>query len=161
MRDAFVTALKEQLKGREAIDTAALHDTLSDLNFRASALNDMVFTADGALRVTFVRGAMGAPAAGDYVVTFSKVTVTPWLSAFGRRVQQQTVTPSGSLALGASSSPTPAVPTHTASGDDDTDCKKVTCVAVTFDDGPAAPGEGRDHPLVRAAGRGRRGLAVP
>ncbi|KUL46830.1 hydrolase [Streptomyces regalis] len=31
------------------------------------------------------------------------------------------------------------MPTHTASGDDDTDCKKVKCIALTLDDGPAAP----------------------
>ncbi|KUO02947.1 hypothetical protein AQJ67_20035 [Streptomyces caeruleatus] len=31
------------------------------------------------------------------------------------------------------------MPTHTASGDDDTDCKKAKCIALTFDDGPAMP----------------------
>nr|WP_239149301.1 polysaccharide deacetylase family protein [Streptomyces sp. SID12501] len=99
----------------------------------------MAFTADGGLRVTFDRGEVGTPAAGSYVVTLSRATVTPWLSAFGERVQRQTVRPFGSLDLGAASTPTAAVPTHTASGDDDTDCEKVRCVALTFDDGPAAP----------------------
>ncbi|MBP5865940.1 polysaccharide deacetylase family protein [Streptomyces scabiei] len=47
--------------------------------------------------------------------------------------------PGRSLDLGASHEPAPAVPTHTASGDDDTDCRKVKCIALTFDDGPAAP----------------------
>jgi peptidoglycan/xylan/chitin deacetylase (PgdA/CDA1 family) len=47
--------------------------------------------------------------------------------------------PSRSLDLGATSIPGPVVPTHTASGDDDTDCKRVRCIALTFDDGPAAP----------------------
>jgi peptidoglycan/xylan/chitin deacetylase (PgdA/CDA1 family) len=49
------------------------------------------------------------------------------------------VSPSRSFDLGAPHVPAPAVPTHTASGDDDTDCKKVKCIALTFDDGPAVP----------------------
>ncbi|MFD9435769.1 polysaccharide deacetylase family protein [Streptomyces sp. NPDC060002] len=138
-RDAFVAALKEQLKGREGVDAASLDDPLSAPASRAAVLDDMAFTADGGLRVTFDRGDVGVPAAGAYTVALFKETITPWLSAFGQRVQRQTVQPSGSLHLGATDVPEPAVPTHTASGDDDTDCKKVTCLALTFDDGPAAP----------------------
>jgi peptidoglycan/xylan/chitin deacetylase (PgdA/CDA1 family) len=138
-QDAFIAALKDQLKGREGVDAAALDNTFSNPATRTSALDDMAFTTDGGLRVTFDRGEVGVPAAGTYMVTFPKETITPWLSAFGQRVQQQTLTPSHSLDLGAEHIPAPAVPTHTASGDDDTDCKKVTCIALTFDDGPAAP----------------------
>ncbi|MER5806330.1 polysaccharide deacetylase family protein [Streptomyces mirabilis] len=138
-RDAFITALKDQLRGREGFDGTAFDDTFSDPASRDAALDDMAFTADGGLRVGFDRGEVGAPAAGSYLVTVSKKTVTPWLSAFGERAQRQTMAPSRSLDLGAANTPAPAVPTHTASGDDDTDCKKVTCVALTFDDGPAAP----------------------
>ncbi|WP_327744511.1 polysaccharide deacetylase family protein [Streptomyces europaeiscabiei] len=138
-QDAFVTALKDQLKGREGVDAAALDGTFSDPASRSAVLDDMAFTADGGLRAAFDRGDVGTPAAGSYAVTLSKETISPWLSAFGQRVQQQTVTPSRSLDLGASHTPTQAVPTHTASGDDDTDCKKVKCIALTFDDGPAAP----------------------
>jgi peptidoglycan/xylan/chitin deacetylase (PgdA/CDA1 family) len=138
-RDAFVSALKEQLKGGEGTDAETVEGAFADPSDLAAVLDDMAFTADGGLRVTFDRGEVGTPAAGSYVVTFSKATVTPWLSAFGKRAQQQTVRPSDPLDLGAAATPTPAVPTHTASGDDDTDCKKVTCVALTFDDGPAVP----------------------
>ncbi|MFF3334658.1 hypothetical protein ACFYWX_34830 [Streptomyces sp. NPDC002888] len=67
----------------------------------------MAFTADGGLRVSFDRGEVGAPAAGTYMVTFSEETITPWLSAFGQRAQRQTVTPSRSLDLGATHTPTP------------------------------------------------------
>ncbi|MDX2779658.1 hypothetical protein PV379_20390, partial [Streptomyces caniscabiei] len=72
-------------------------------------------------------------------MSLSRKTVTPWLSAFGKRAQRQTMTPGRSLDLGATHTPGPAAPTHTASGDDDTDCKQVRCIALTFDDGPAAP----------------------
>ncbi|MDF2265070.1 hypothetical protein P2Q00_06380 [Streptomyces coacervatus] len=82
-------------------------------------------------------------------MTLAKKTVGLWLSAFGKRVQQQTVTPGGSLDLGATQIPTPVVPTHTASGDDDTDCKRVRCIALTFDDGPAAPA--RTTAAIKAA----------
>ncbi|MEU5888941.1 polysaccharide deacetylase family protein [Streptomyces sp. NPDC047461] len=138
-RDAFVSALKKQLKGREGTDEDTVDEAFADPSNQTTILDDMVYTADGGLRVTFDRGEVGAPAAGTYVVTFPRATVTPWLSAFGKRAQQQTVRPSGSLDLGAAATPTPAVPTHTASGDDDTDCEKVKCVALTFDDGPAVP----------------------
>ncbi|MEU0388742.1 polysaccharide deacetylase family protein [Streptomyces chartreusis] len=138
-RTAFLGALKDRLKGREGVDAASLDDTLSDPASRAAVLDDMAFTADGGLRVAFDRGDVGVPAAGALTVTLSKETVTPWLSAFGKRVQRQTVTPSRSLDLGATHTPTQAVPTHTASGDDDTNCKRVRCLALTFDDGPAVP----------------------
>ncbi|GEC10378.1 hypothetical protein SSP24_80330 [Streptomyces spinoverrucosus] len=138
-RDAFIAALKKQLQGRDGTDAETVDEAFADRSELASLLDDMTFTADGGLRVTFGRGQVGAAAAGSYVVTLSRATVTPWLSAFGKRAQRQTIRPSGSLDLGAAATPTPAVPTHTASGDDDTDCEKVMCVALTFDDGPAAP----------------------
>ncbi|MFJ8533776.1 polysaccharide deacetylase family protein [Streptomyces sp. NPDC093591] len=98
----------------------------------------MAFTGDGGLRVSFDCGEVGPSGAGAYMVTVPKKTVTPWLSGFGKRAQQQPLTPSRSLDLGTADVPEPAVPSHTAS-DDDTDCKKVKCVALTFDDGPAVP----------------------
>ncbi|MDC2957923.1 polysaccharide deacetylase family protein [Streptomyces gilvifuscus] len=137
-RDAFVTALKNRLKGREGTDADTVDEAFADRSHLTALLDDMTFTADGGLRVAFDRGDVGVPAAGSYLVTLSKATVTPWLSAFGRRARHQTVQPSGSLNLGATSAPTAAAPTHTASGDDDTDCKRVRCIALTFDDGPAA-----------------------
>ncbi|MDX2543555.1 polysaccharide deacetylase family protein [Streptomyces sp. WI04-05B] len=138
-QDALVAALKKQLKGREGTDADTVDGAFAGRSGLVDLLNDMTFTADGGLRVTFARGAVGAAPAGSYVVTLSRATVTPWLSPFGKRAQQQTEQPSDSLDLGAAATPTPVVPTHTASGDDDTDCGKVVCVALTFDDGPAAP----------------------
>ncbi|MBZ3900252.1 MULTISPECIES: polysaccharide deacetylase family protein [Streptomyces] len=141
-RDAFLTALENRLKGNEGMDDATLDSAFADPATRAAVLDDMEFTATGGLRVAFDRGDVGVPAAGASLVVLSRETVTPWLSAFGERAQRQTVTPAGSLDLGATHTPTPAVPTHTASGDDDTDCAKVKCVALTFDDGPAVPETG-------------------
>ncbi|WP_063785932.1 polysaccharide deacetylase family protein [Streptomyces sp. MMG1533] len=138
-QDALVAALKKQLKGRDGTAADTVDGAFADRSSLVDLLNDMAFTADGGLRVTFARGTVGAAPAGSYVVTLSKATVTPWLSAFGKRAQHQTEQPSSSLDLGAAATPTPAVPTHTASGDDDTDCEKVKCIALTFDDGPAAP----------------------
>jgi peptidoglycan/xylan/chitin deacetylase (PgdA/CDA1 family) len=138
-RDAFVAALKDQLKDREGVDAADLDDTFSAPESRDAALDDMAFTADGGLRVHFDRGDVGVPAAGAQTLIIPTKTITPWLSEFGKRAQRQTASPSRSLDLGAPHVPAPAVPTHTASGDDDTDCKKVKCLALTFDDGPAVP----------------------
>jgi peptidoglycan/xylan/chitin deacetylase (PgdA/CDA1 family) len=134
-RSAFVAAVRKQLEGKEGADPTSLDDT----SYLADLLDDMVFTADGGLRVDFDRGSVGVPAGGRYTVTLPKGTVTPWLSDFGRRVQQQTVSPAAGLDLGATSTPTVPVPTHAARGGDTTDCAKVKCIALTFDDGPAAP----------------------
>ncbi|MFF4259887.1 polysaccharide deacetylase family protein [Streptomyces sp. NPDC001663] len=134
-QDAFVAALQKQLKGKEGADPASLDDTEN----RTASLDDMAFTADGGLRVDFDRGTVGVPAGGRYTVTFPKATVTPWLSDFGKRVQQQTASPSAGLDLGATSTPSATMPTQTADGDDTTNCAEVKCIALTFDDGPAAP----------------------
>jgi peptidoglycan/xylan/chitin deacetylase (PgdA/CDA1 family) len=138
-RDAFIASLKQQLRGREGVDSTYLDDAFSHTTDRANLLDDLSFTADGGLRVEFDPAAVGAVAAGSYVVSLTKATIARWLSPFGKRAQEQTEHPSGGLDLGATSTPSAAVPTHTVSADDDTDCKKVKCIALTFDDGPAAP----------------------
>ncbi|MDX3800585.1 hypothetical protein, partial [Streptomyces sp. AK04-3B] len=109
-RDAFVAALKDQLKDRQGVDAAALDDRFSDPETRDAALYDMAFTADGGLRAHFDRGDVGVPAAGAQTVNIPKKTITPWLSAFGKRAQRQTVSPSRSLDLGAPHVPAPVVP---------------------------------------------------
>lgn len=130
-RPAFLTAVKRELKQREGID----HTLVDELT--ATDIDDASFASDGALKLSFDRGTVGVPAGGRYTVTFSKATVIPWLSAFGRRAQHRTMNPSGTLDLGAAGTSTPALPTETASGTDTTDCAKVKCIALTFDDGPA------------------------
>ncbi|MEV7889795.1 hypothetical protein ACWD3I_24150 [Streptomyces sp. NPDC002817] len=154
-RDAFVAVLKARLKGREGVDAATLDDVLSDPASRAAVLDDMAFTVDGGLRVTFDRGDLGAPAAGAFRVTLPKKTITPWLSAFGERAQHQTVRPSGSLDLDAHHAPAPAVTTRTVSGGDHIDCKRVRCIAPAIDGGAAAP-----NALRALTARGHYSVAV-
>ncbi|MGW0707965.1 polysaccharide deacetylase family protein [Streptomyces sp. NPDC002643] len=93
---------------------------------RRLPLDDIAFTPDGGLRV-----------AGDVIL--DKAKVTPWLSEFGRRARSEAVDPSPALDLAATGSPTPTVPALDAPGKDTTDCSRVKCVALTFDDGPAVP----------------------
>ncbi|WP_128433647.1 polysaccharide deacetylase family protein [Streptomyces cyaneus] len=138
-RDAFSAALKKRLRGHEGVDPTYLDDAFADATHLAGLLDDLSFTTDGGLRVEFEPGTVGGTAAGSFVVSFTKAAITPWLSPFGKRAQKQTERPSDGLDLGATSTPSAAVPTHTASADDDTDCTKVKCIALTFDDGPAAP----------------------
>ncbi|MFK4068433.1 polysaccharide deacetylase family protein [Streptomyces sp. NPDC029674] len=137
-RNAFVAALKKRLKGREGVDPALLDEAFADTRDLADLLGDLSFTADGGLRVHVAPGAVGGAAAGAYVVSLTEAATTPWLSPFGKRAQKQSEHPGDGLDLGSTRTPA-AVPTHTASADDDTDCKKVKCIALTFDDGPAAP----------------------
>jgi peptidoglycan/xylan/chitin deacetylase (PgdA/CDA1 family) len=133
-RDAFVAAVKKQLKEVQGADPSYL-----DATNASSLLDDMTFTPDGSLKADFDRGTVGAPAVGRRSVTLPEATVTPWLSGFGKRVQQQTLDPGKGLDLGATSTPTPTVPAPKDPGEDSTDCAKVKCIALTFDDGPAAP----------------------
>ncbi|WP_172639463.1 polysaccharide deacetylase family protein [Streptomyces tailanensis] len=140
-RDAFVAALKKRLEKREGV----IPDTITALDeqeSRDSYLDDMAFTADGDLKVDFNRGTVGVPAAGRISVTLPGATVTPWLSDFGSRAQRQTTDPDDKLDLGATHTPAPTVAAQPHPGEDTTDCSKVKCIALTFDDGPAAPETG-------------------
>ncbi|MET8979456.1 polysaccharide deacetylase family protein [Streptomyces sp. NPDC004539] len=138
-RKALIAAVEKQLTGREGIDATQLRTTLAGSADQANVLDDMVFTRDGGLRIDFDRDTVGVAAAGRYTVTLPRTTVTPLLSAFGKRARNQTVSPSGSLDLGARSTPEVTAPAQADPGTDTTDCKQVKCVALTFDDGPAVP----------------------
>jgi peptidoglycan-N-acetylglucosamine deacetylase len=140
-RPDFVSTVQEQLGSREGIDATTLGSTFSGPQAPQGLLDDMSFTREGALRIDFDRGTVGVPAGGRYQVVLPGAAVAPWLSGFGKRVQEQALSPSGTFDLGA---PTAKVPAPEASaqqvsalGADTTDCSKVKCVALTFDDGPA------------------------
>ncbi|WP_129787035.1 polysaccharide deacetylase family protein [Promicromonospora panici] len=139
-RPDFLSVVRERLEGREGVDTAILGAALSGPQAQQDLLDDMSVTRDGALRIDFDRSTVGVPAGGRYQVILPPAEVAPWLSGFGRRVQEQAVSPGGTLDLGAPTAeePEPA-PEASAPGADTTDCSKVKCIAMTFDDGPAVP----------------------
>lgn len=141
-QDAFVSALKERLEKREGVTPDTVEASLGDRENRDAYLDDMAFTADGDLKVDFDRGTVGVPPAGRISVTLPKATVSPWLSDFGSRAQHQTTDPDDKLDLGAAHTPAPTVAAQPDPGEDTTDCSKVKCIALTFDDGPAAPETG-------------------
>jgi peptidoglycan/xylan/chitin deacetylase (PgdA/CDA1 family) len=75
--------------------------------------------------VTFDEGEVAAGAVGQAHAVLPRAEVEPLLSDFGRRAQAQVMRPDGRLAL----------PGYTADGS--VDCRRVKCVALTFDDGPS------------------------
>ncbi|MEU1321116.1 polysaccharide deacetylase family protein [Streptomyces tibetensis] len=141
-REAYVAALKKRLEKREGVTPDTVEAALGDQEGRDAYLDDMAFTADGDLKVDFDRGTVGVPPAGRISVTLPKATVTPWLSGFGSRAQKQTTDPDDKLDLGAAQTSAPSVSAQPDPGEDTTDCSKAKCIALTFDDGPAAPETG-------------------
>jgi peptidoglycan-N-acetylglucosamine deacetylase len=141
-RDAFVAAVKKRLEKREGVTPDTVESSLGDREYRDTYLDDMAFTTDGDLQVDFDRDTVGLPPAGRISVTVPKATVAPWLSDFGSRAQRQATDPDDRLDLGAARTPAPTVAAQPDPGEDDTDCSKTKCIALTFDDGPAAPETG-------------------
>ncbi|WP_217234776.1 polysaccharide deacetylase family protein [Streptomyces sp. AC555_RSS877] len=138
-RAAFITALEKVLKKREGVTPDTLASSLDDREYRDTYLDDMSFTSDGGLRLSFDRGTVAVPPTGRVSVTLPKATVTPFLSDFGSRAQHQTTHPGGKLDLGATETPAETVTAQPDPGKDTTNCSKVKCIALTFDDGPAVP----------------------
>jgi peptidoglycan/xylan/chitin deacetylase (PgdA/CDA1 family) len=138
--DRLATTVKGNLKGREGIDAVRLDSAFQDAKNREVHLQDMAFTPEGDMVVTFARGVVAASSVERTQARIPKQKVSPLLSDFGRRAQQQAIAPSRKLDLGVPSPP-PTSPvtmaTTTASKEPRTDCRKVMCVALTFDDGPA------------------------
>ncbi|WP_053747662.1 polysaccharide deacetylase family protein [Streptomyces sp. MMG1533] len=138
-QDAFVAAVKKRLEKREGVTPDTVETALGDQEGRDTYLDDMAFTPDGDLKVDFDRGTVGVPPAGRISVTLPSATVTPWLSDFGSRAQRQTTDPDAKLDLGAAHTSAPTVAAQPHPGEDTTDCSTAKCIALTFDDGPAAP----------------------
>lgn len=110
----------------EALTGKALADVDGQARLTdAGTLDDLAFTKSGDLVVTFDEGEVAAGAAGQVHAVLPRAEVEPLLSDFGRRAQAQVMRPAGRLAL----------PGYTA--DSSVDCRRVKCVALTFDDGPS------------------------
>ncbi|MET9084871.1 hypothetical protein ABZX77_23830 [Streptomyces sp. NPDC004237] len=107
--DTFAALLSQKLKGRPGL----LVDNFSDPAQRTGLLTNLYFRRNGDLVVYFDQGTIAAPAVGVVQLVLPKAQVLPLLSDFGRRAQQQTISPSGKLDLGASS-PRPPRPRPTA-----------------------------------------------
>ncbi|MGL3805730.1 polysaccharide deacetylase family protein [Paeniglutamicibacter sp. R2-26] len=105
------------------------------------------FDASGDMLVEFGENTVAAHGEGDVVLKLSGGEVSPLLSARGRRAREAGMRPTGLPAPEPSPSPSPTEAggnagakepgggTVDASGPA-TDCRKVKCVALTFDDGP-------------------------
>jgi peptidoglycan-N-acetylglucosamine deacetylase len=130
----LATRLKEQLATREGADAALLDQVFATGADTADALRDVSFTARGDLVIDFDRGAVAVPVAGAQHVEIPNAEISPLLSDFGRRVQQQAVNPSPGLDLGVT--PTADATPIATPDPQDVNCRKVKCLALTFDDGP-------------------------
>lgn len=137
MRSQLGTAVKDALADRKSVDTQALDRVAA--NPEAATFDDLAFSGTGDLVVTFDEGVVGAKSTGQVQVVLPRATAEPLLSEFGRRAQRRalesgkkpvvvtaTSTSSGTAPSDASAKPTPKP----------VDCRKVKCVALTFDDGP-------------------------
>jgi peptidoglycan/xylan/chitin deacetylase (PgdA/CDA1 family) len=121
-------------------------------------LTDVTLTPAGDLVVLLDQGTAAPYSSGNLSVTIPAATAAPWLSERGRRVAQAvrsglpyavSVPSSAAPTPGAPSAgagdatptPSPAAPTPPAPapgpvGGTGVDCAVLTCVALTFDDGP-------------------------
>jgi peptidoglycan/xylan/chitin deacetylase (PgdA/CDA1 family) len=130
----LATRIKEQLAHREGADAALLDQVLATDSDTAEVLHDVSFTAHGDLAIDFDRGAVAVPPAGVQHVEIPKDDASSLLSDFGRRSQQLALDPSPGLDLGV----TPTADTAPLTKPDarEANCRKVKCLALTFDDGP-------------------------
>lgn len=103
------------------------------------------FDAAGDALVEFGENTVAASSAGNVVIKLSGSVVGPLLGAAGRQARDAGMRPAGFLAAepspsssDANSNSGPGKPVEAPHDDDapETDCRKVKCVALTFDDGP-------------------------
>ncbi|MFJ6415276.1 polysaccharide deacetylase family protein [Paeniglutamicibacter sp. NPDC091659] len=103
------------------------------------------FDSAGDALVEFGENTVAASSAGNVVIKLSGTVVTPLLSVSGQQVRDAGMRPTGLPARQPSPSSSapdsnsgtgdPADGAHDIDGPD-VDCRKVKCVALTFDDGP-------------------------
>ncbi|MFI7704205.1 polysaccharide deacetylase family protein [Nonomuraea sp. NPDC049480] len=129
----FAAGLGTALARKQGFDPQAFREAMADDASRARYLDDLAFTARGDLVVTFDESVVGVAPAGQLRAVLPAATVRPLLSDFGRRVQRQVVEPERRLRLNGTVSPSPTLP---PASEESSDCRRVKCVALTFDDGP-------------------------
>jgi peptidoglycan/xylan/chitin deacetylase (PgdA/CDA1 family) len=135
----FSARVKALLSGTEGFDPQAAADSLSP-QYLAGTVNDLAFSDNGDLHARFQESAVAVAPAGMVEIVIPRAAATPLLSDFGRRIQEQALHPTRHLTLpeGATTSgpagPVTAATTTATAGA--VDCRRVRCVALTFDDGP-------------------------
>lgn len=105
-----------------------------DVRLRPDGSADLVLAQDNGLTY---------PVAGPSTLRIPAADLTPWLSPDGLAVRQQLVSSRAFVGLPAPVTPaaTPVVtPTSSATtqGTAPVDCRRVKCIALTFDDGPGS-----------------------
>jgi len=143
-RGEAVAGIREALAGRPGADPDVARAALAR-DSRAGTVKDLSFDSSGGLHLRFRPGVVAPEHAGRQEVVIPRATAAGWLSAAGRRAQEQAVHTEHRLRLGgrpASGEPatptTPVTPVTPPSREPaaDVDCHQVTCIALTFDDGP-------------------------
>ncbi|MBP2388086.1 polysaccharide deacetylase family protein [Paeniglutamicibacter kerguelensis] len=135
----FVDLVGYGLRGRPGIGEGAAAPVDPQ---QPASLN---FDAAGDALVEFGENTVAASTEGNVVIKLSGTVITPLLSAPGQQVRDAGMRPTGmpapkpsstSSASGSNSgTKDPVDGTHDVDGRD-VDCRKVKCVALTFDDGP-------------------------
>ncbi|MGR6912895.1 polysaccharide deacetylase family protein [[Actinomadura] parvosata] len=147
--------VREQLEGREQLKDRELLKEEKPLKSQAEsdAFDSMAFNHRGDLVVEFDDCQVGPCSLGRVAVAVPADRVAPLLSALGRQAQRSVrETRAGRSADTPRFAPTtsPAAVSNRAGS---VDCRKVRCVALTFDDGPG-PYTGRLLDLLKE-GRAR------
>lgn len=120
--DAVIAAAQKSLESAEVdIDADAVHDAI------AKGGPAIGFTSTGSLFIGFDSYEIAAGAAGTPSVALETPVENGWLSDFGVRAREATLSPTP-----AEIPDVPPIPTPPS-----VDCSAVSCVALTFDDGPS------------------------
>ncbi len=133
--------VREVFADEENVDVEGLHPVLR-------TYDSMGFNTDGDLVVEFddghlspaVEGHVPSTEPGRMVATIPSEESLPLLSDLGERAREASLAEKPVLAVdepAARPQSPPPVPGVVATGDEDVDCEKAKCIALTFDDGPA------------------------
>lgn len=141
--------LLDRNAARTALATAALTRSGVDLAQAGAdplgAAPLLAFSPSGDLLVGFDQCQVAACAEGRVSLTIPRGQADTLLTATGRAARDASIHPSAPPAVAPTASPTPTGPTTSATPDPSAttpkppakvNCRKATCIALTFDDGP-------------------------
>ncbi len=97
----------------------------------------VAFSGDGALLVGYDGCQVAACSAGRITISIPAQATETLLTAAGRAARDATLAPVSPVAIPTTSpTPTPSTSTVTPQPDGKVNCRKVKCIALSFDDGP-------------------------